>query len=176
MSHEIRTPLNAIVGFAQILDVETEIGDERKEYTHIIMDNSALLLNLVNDILDISRLESERYRFTFAEENLMECCRSALMSVEHRVKPGVELKLTPEDENFILKTDKLRLQQVLINLVGNATNSRSVVSSNWLTRSTRQKESYVSPSPTPVAEYRPTSKTPYSNVSRSWTNVSREPA
>lgn len=121
MSHEIRTPLNAIVGFAQILDVETEIGDERKEYTHIIMDNSALLLNLVNDILDISRLESERYRFTFAEENLMECCRSALMSVEHRVKPGVELKLTPEDENFILKTDKLRLQQVLINLVGNAT-------------------------------------------------------
>ena len=121
MSHEIRTPLNAIVGFAQILDVETEIGDERKEYTRIIMDNSALLLNLVNDILDISRLESERYRFTFAEENLTECCRSALMSVEHRVKPGVELRLTPENENFTLKTDKLRLQQVLINLVGNAT-------------------------------------------------------
>ena len=121
MSHEIRTPLNAIVGFAQILDSEMEDLDERKEYTHIIMDNSALLLNLVNDILDISRLESERYRFTFAEQNLAECCRSALTSVEHRVKPGVELRFSPEDENLMLNTDKLRLQQVIINLVGNAT-------------------------------------------------------
>ena len=85
------------------------------------MDNSALLLNLVNDILDISRLESERYRFTFAEQNLAECCRSALTSVEHRVKPGVELRFSPEDENFMFNTDKLRLQQVIINLVGNAT-------------------------------------------------------
>lgn len=121
MSHEIRTPLNAIVGFAQILDSETEEGDERKEYTHIIMDNSALLLNLVNDILDISRLESERYRFSFAQQNLSECCRSALTSVEHRLKPDVELKFSPEDDTFMLNTDKLRLQQVIINLVGNAT-------------------------------------------------------
>ncbi|MBC8602977.1 hypothetical protein H8784_14775 [Parabacteroides acidifaciens] len=121
MSHEIRTPLNAIVGFAQLLDIETEEGDERKEFTKVIMDNSALLLNLVNDILDISRLESERYRFSFAEENLAECCRAALTSAEHRVKPGVELRFSPESEDFILNTDKLRLQQVLINLVGNAT-------------------------------------------------------
>ena len=121
MSHEIRTPLNAIVGFAQILDSEMEDVDEWKEYTHIIMDNSALLLNLVNDILDISRLESERYRFTFAEQNLAECCRSSLTSVEHRVKPEVELRFSPEDENLMLNTDKLRLQQVIINLVGNAT-------------------------------------------------------
>lgn len=121
MSHEIRTPLNAIVGFAQILEDEMEDGDERKEYTHIITENSALLLNLVNDILDVSRLESERYRFTFAEQNLADCCRSALTSVEHRVKPGVKLKFSPDDETFILSTDKLRLQQVLINLVGNAT-------------------------------------------------------
>lgn len=120
MSHEIRTPLNAIVGFAQLLDIETEEGDERKEYTKIIMDNSALLLNLVNDILDISRLESERYRFSFAEENLAECCRGALTSTEHRVKPGVELCFSPESEDFVLYTDKLRLQQVLINLIGNA--------------------------------------------------------
>lgn len=120
MSHEIRTPLNAIVGFAQLLDIETEEGDERKDFTKVIMDNSALLLNLVNDILDISRLESERYRFAFAEENLAECCRAALTSAEHRVKPGVELRFSPESEDFILNTDKLRLQQVLINLVGNA--------------------------------------------------------
>lgn len=120
MSHEIRTPLNAIVGFAQILESETEEDDERKEYTHIITDNSALLLNLVNDILDLSRLESERYRFTFEEQNLSECCRSALTSVEHRVAPGVQLRFSPEDKNFILRTDKFRLQQILINLVGNA--------------------------------------------------------
>ena len=120
MSHEIRTPLNAIVGFAQLLDIESEEGEERKEYTKIIMDNSSLLLNLVNDILDISRLESERYRFSFAQENLVECCRGALTSTKHRVKPGVELRFSPENEDFTLNTDKLRLQQVLINLVGNA--------------------------------------------------------
>lgn len=121
MSHEIRTPLNAIVGFTQLLDSEMEDGDERKEYSQIITDNSALLLNLVNDILDLSRLESERYRFTFEDEHLADCCRSVLNSVRHRVKPGVELKFTADDENFVLKTDKLRLSQVLINLLTNAT-------------------------------------------------------
>ena len=121
MSHEIRTPLNAIVGFTQLLDSEMEDGDERKEYSRIITDNSALLLNLVNDILDLSRLESERYRFTFEDEHLADCCRSVLNSVRHRVKPGVELKFTADDENFVLKTDKLRLSQVLINLLTNAT-------------------------------------------------------
>lgn len=120
MSHEIRTPLNAIVGFAQILETEMEEDDERKEYTRIITDNSALLLNLVNDILDLSRLESERYRFTFEEQKLAECCRSALTSVEHRIKPEVRLVFKPEDESVIINTDKFRLQQVLINLVGNA--------------------------------------------------------
>lgn len=120
MSHEIRTPLNAIVGFSQILDSEMDDTNECKEYTHIITENSALLLNLVNDILDLSRLESERYRFTFEQQNLAECCRSALISVEHRVAPGVELKFKPKDKGFILNTDKFRLQQILINLVGNA--------------------------------------------------------
>lgn len=120
MSHEIRTPLNAIVGFAQLLEEEMEDGNEQKEYTRIITNNSALLLNLVNDILDLSRLESERYRFTFEEQNLAECCRSALTSVEHRVKPGVRLVFNPEDETFVLNTDMFRLQQVIINLVGNS--------------------------------------------------------
>lgn len=120
MSHEIRTPLNAIVGFAQILESEMNDNDEQREYTHIITENSALLLNLVNDILDLSRLESERYRFTFTEQNLADCCRTALISVEHRVAPGVKLKFAPHDEDFIISTDKFRLQQVLINLIGNA--------------------------------------------------------
>lgn len=121
MSHEIRTPLNAIVGFAQILEDEIGDNEECKEYSRIITENSALLLNLVNDILDLSRLESERYRFTFEEQNLAECCRSALTSVEHRVPPGVELRFVPQNEDLLLNTDKFRLQQILINLVGNAT-------------------------------------------------------
>lgn len=120
MSHEIRTPLNAIVGFSQVLEAEMDDDDERKIYTHVITNNSELLLNLVNDILDISRLESERYRFTFEPQNLAECCQNALTSVKHKVKPGVELRFTPEDSSFILLTDKLRLQQVLINLINNA--------------------------------------------------------
>lgn len=120
MSHEIRTPLNAIVGFAQILEAEMDDNEEQKEYTHIITENSALLLNLVNDILDLSRLESERYRFAFAQQNLADCCRSALNSVEHRIAPGVALKFNPQDEGFVLNTDKFRLQQILINLIGNA--------------------------------------------------------
>lgn len=121
MSHEIRTPLNAIVGFSQLLIGEFKENKELKEYANVIIANSELLLNLVNDILDISRLESEKYRFTFAKQNLSECCKHVLTSIQHRVKDGVILKFSAEDESFCLNTDKLRLQQILINLVGNAT-------------------------------------------------------
>lgn len=121
MSHEIRTPLNAIVGFSQVLEAEIEGNKELEDYTNMITSSSNLLLNLVNDILDISRLESEKYRFSFADENLADCCRETLRNVEHRLMPGVELRFLPEKESFVLCTDKLRLQQVLINLVGNAT-------------------------------------------------------
>lgn len=120
MSHEIRTPLNAIVGFSQLLELDVQTNDEQKEYTHIIIENSELLLNLVNDILDISRLESERYRFTFELQNVEECCKNALASIHHRVKKNVEIVFKPQDKDLMIYTDKMRLQQILINLLGNA--------------------------------------------------------
>lgn len=120
MSHEIRTPLNAIVGFTQLLEIEMKDNEDQREYAHIIIENSELLLNLVNDILDISRLESEKYQFTFEKQNLAYCCTNVIKSVEHRLKKGVKLIFNPQDKGFILNTDKLRLQQILINLIGNS--------------------------------------------------------
>ena len=123
MSHEICTPLNAIVGFANILiegDIEKE---EKEEYVKIINNNSDLLLNLINDILDFSKIESEKYRFSFDYHNLQECCYNVLESIKSKVKPSVKLSFITDgdtDTNFRLYTDKLRFQQVLINLIGNA--------------------------------------------------------
>lgn len=123
MSHEIRTPLNAIVGFANILVEDDVEKEDKEEYVKIINNNSDLLLNLINDILDFSKIESEKYSFSFNNENLHECCENVLESIKSRVKPGVALSFAADgdtDTDFQLYTDKLRFQQVLINLIGNA--------------------------------------------------------
>ncbi|MDY5239393.1 HAMP domain-containing sensor histidine kinase [Bacteroides helcogenes] len=123
MSHEIRTPLNAIVGFSQLLcspeDIEVS-EDERKSFSDLILRNSDLLLNLINDILDVSKLEANSYHFNFGECDVNECCHTCLESVRHRVASGVRLTFTPPQEHFLLNTDKLRLEQVLMNLLTNA--------------------------------------------------------
>lgn len=120
ISHEIRTPLNAIVGFSELISDESLSSDEKKEFFSIINNNSYLLLNLINDILDLSRLESGSMKFMIEEGNLSDCCRNALASVEHRVIPGVKLTYHPSEDPLIIKTDSIRLQQLLINLLANA--------------------------------------------------------
>ena len=82
--------------------------------------SSELLLNLVNDVLDLSRLESGKIKFSVKPNDLVACCQRALDSIRHRVKPGVRLTFTPSLESYTLNTDALRLQQLLTNLLSNA--------------------------------------------------------
>lgn len=122
ISHEIRTPLNAVVGFSQLLtDPEMPIDDEEKrEYGNYIKMNSDMLLNLVNDILDISKMDAGRMVFNFAEADLVEICHAAAESAKTNVAPGVEILTALPDEKLMIKTDVLRLQQVFNNLFTNA--------------------------------------------------------
>ena len=118
ISHEIRTPLNAIVGFADLLKDADE--DERNEYLKIIKNNTDMLLGLVSDVLDLSRLESDSFSIVLDDCDLTGCCQNAMEGIRHRVQPGVQLTFTVSEDHFILKTDDLRLQQLLSNLLSNA--------------------------------------------------------
>lgn len=120
ISHEIRTPMNAIVGFSQLLAAEDYSKEERVLFIETIRNNSDLLLNLINDVLDLSRIESGNMKFVLKEVDLKQCVQEAVKSVAHRVSPGVGLLLDCPYESFQLITDPLRLQQLLINLLSNA--------------------------------------------------------
>ena len=123
MSHEIRTPLNAIVGFSQLLvNGGSDFSDEDKaEMAKNISDNSELLSTLVNDILDMTALESGKYVMKIDRCNVTDLCNLAVKTVMHRKAPGVELvfhSMLPD--NFVVETDTQRVQQVLINMLTNA--------------------------------------------------------
>ena len=123
MSHEIRTPLNAIVGFSQLLATPDSgfSEEEKNEYSHIILHNSELLTTLVNDILDMSSLESEKCTVHIAPCRCNEACRTALNAVRGRLTDGVELHFHTEvPDDYTLDTDEQRLKQVLIHLLTNA--------------------------------------------------------
>lgn len=118
ISHEIRTPLNAIVGFSELLKDSDE--EERTEYIKVINNNSDLLLNLVSDVLDLSRLDGDNFTLNIQLTNIQECCQHALGTIRQRVVPGVSLTFTHPEKPFITKTDSLRLQQLLLSLLANA--------------------------------------------------------
>lgn len=123
MSHEIRTPLNAIVGFSQLLtDPRVELEPEKRmKFSHLIEYNSTLLTTLVNDVLDISELESGKYATEQRECRCNELCRTALSTVEQCRPEGVELRFTSEmDDSYTLVTDRKRVEQVLVNFLTNA--------------------------------------------------------
>ena len=122
MSHEIRTPLNSIVGFSDLLnDMSLYSEQEVKQFIDIINTNCNLLLSLINDILDLSRIESGSMDFVFANHNLPLILRSVYDSQQLNMPPGVKLLLIiPEREKIYIVTDNVRLQQVVNNLVNNA--------------------------------------------------------
>lgn len=119
MNHEIRTPLNAIVGFSDIL-VEEDDPEARRQYAEIIHTNNELLQRLVNDVLDISRIESDTIEFSYSEVHLPGLMKSLYSVVSLHVPEGVELLLDPcLDVEFY--TDRNRLMQILTNFLMNAT-------------------------------------------------------
>ena len=120
MSHEIRTPLNAIVGFSDVLASGGSSEDEQQGYVDIIKTNSDLLLRLINDILDVSRLEADRVTFTFEECDVVPLCQRVLASVSQARKSENEFIFECDRENMDMRTDTQRLQQVIINLLSNA--------------------------------------------------------
>jgi len=119
MSHEIRTPLNAIVGFSKII-AETQDQDERKSYYSIVETNNGRLLGLINEILDLSKIESGIMEFDLEPTNLASLCRDILQTMSLRCQPGVKLLFEESNPDLIINTDKNRLSQVLNNLIGNS--------------------------------------------------------
>ncbi len=127
MSHEIRTPMNAILGFAQLLSLEDLTPDQKKEYVNIIKNSGDSLLRLIDDILDLARLEAGQV--TMREEyvniddlmNSLETTFSELIVSHHRAE-AIELRRSNPTQRlpFKVKTDPLRLRQILNNLIGNA--------------------------------------------------------
>ena len=120
MSHEIRTPLNAIVGFSSLLINATGNEDEQREYASIIQTNSDLLLQLISDILDISRLESGKLQFNYEWCELMSHCHNMVTLINRNKTTDVHVSLQMPKEPYMFYTDPLRLQQIIINLLNNA--------------------------------------------------------
>lgn len=120
MSHEIRTPLNAIVGFSNILVSKPLAVEKQRHFVEIIQTNSDLLLRLINDILDISRLEAGKTKFDYTKCEVVSLCTGVLATAGFSRKEGVTYVFEHSENTFELETDVQRLQQVLINLLTNA--------------------------------------------------------
>lgn len=119
MSHEIRTPLNAIVGFSSVL-VETEDVEERNEYLSIINKNNALLLQLIDDVLDFSKIESGMMEYHLADVDLKEICTEMYYVHSLKMKGRVKMLFNFEHPSVVLHTDRQRVSQILSNLLTNA--------------------------------------------------------
>ena len=119
MSHEIRTPLNAIVGFSQLLP-SAETAEEKKLYSGIINQNSDILLQLINDILDLSKIEAGTLEYIKRRMNLGEVCRTIYAVHKERVKEGVTLVFDNEEEDLLMEGDQNRIMQVITNFLTNA--------------------------------------------------------
>ncbi len=121
MSHEIRTPLNALSGFSSLLTEEGLDDETRRQCNEVIQQNSELLLKLINDVIDLSSLEFGKLQFCIAQHDAVSICRNVIDTVNKVKQTQAELTFTTELEEMPIETDDSRLQQVLINLLINAT-------------------------------------------------------
>lgn len=139
MSHEIRTPLNAIVGFSEIVSL-TEDENEKKEYLEIIQKNSGLLLQLINDILDLSRIESGRSEMHFGPVSLSALLTEVAKVHRLKIPHAIQLEVILPKKDITINTDRNRLTQVLSNFMSNAIKNTSegrivlgcIVEMEWL--------------------------------------------
>ncbi len=119
MSHEIRTPLNAIVGFSSLM-AETDSRDERQEYIKIVQENNELLLQLISDILDLSKIEAGTFNFVYTNVDVNETCSEIFKSMSMKVSDDVELIFERPMPECYIYTDKNRFIQVISNFINNA--------------------------------------------------------
>jgi PAS domain S-box-containing protein len=126
MSHEIRTPMNAIMGFSSLLGMDDSTENEKKQYISIIQNSGERLLKIINDIIDISKLEAKQLSITISECSINEIFRNSIAAFRKsdllKEKKDVTLILAtePDQQDIMLLTDKHRFQQVLDNLLSNA--------------------------------------------------------
>lgn len=119
MSHEIRTPLNAIVGFSSLLVQEDDI-EERKQYMAIVEENNELLLQLISDILDLSKIEAGTFDFIERELDVNLLCEDIVRTMQIKAKPGVEIIFERHLPECSIVSDRNRLNQVIANFINNA--------------------------------------------------------
>lgn len=119
MSHEIRTPLNAIVGFSNLLTGTNDI-EEQKQYISIIQENNDLLLQLISDILDLSKIESGTFEITYGDIDINTLCTEIVYSMNLKADQGVPLELEHSEPECHMYSDRTRLTQVLTNFINNA--------------------------------------------------------
>lgn len=123
MSHEIRTPLNAVIGFSEMLGMDYITNADRKDFTEIIVNSSRQLLELVNDILTISAIETRQDKVAVSPVNIGEVVSELYAVFRPKAKDkGIRLSVSKgvADEKAVVMTDELKLRQVFINLLGNA--------------------------------------------------------
>jgi signal transduction histidine kinase len=125
MSHEIRTPMNAILGFSGLLNEQEMDEDDKKVYLQLIQKNGELLLKLLNDIMDISKIESDQLTVVLEDFPLSELLSEIQVQYSDALKSQANTRVHFELDNtlpvnYSCRTDKLRLKQVLDNLIGNA--------------------------------------------------------
>ena len=120
MSHEIRTPLNAIVGFSSLL-AETDEAELRHVYMSIVQENNELLLNLISDILDISKIEAGMIDLVMGRVDVPQLCREVIATFSHKKRDtAVELRFDENSPQIVIDADKNRIVQVLSNFLTNA--------------------------------------------------------
>ena len=125
MSHEIRTPLNAIVGFSSLMSEATD-KEEMKQFQNIIEENTNLLLQLISDVLDISKIEAGTLEFYPQQVDMDGLCQDVVNSLADKTKPGVKLIFESAGKGCQLVSDPNRIRQVLNNFIGNAIKFTSV--------------------------------------------------
>ncbi|TML48327.1 MAG: HAMP domain-containing protein [Actinobacteria bacterium] len=123
MSHELRTPLNAIIGFSEVLQRQMfgELNEQQLGYVDDVLDAGRHLLSLINDILDLSKVEAGRMELDLADVSVPEALRSGLtMHGERASRAGITLGLTVEPDEILIQADERKLRQVVFNLLSNA--------------------------------------------------------
>ncbi|MEN3009066.1 ATP-binding protein [Pseudothermotoga sp.] len=124
MSHELRTPLNSIMGFAQVLQMEYfgKLNEKQKEYVGYILESAEYLLNLINDVLDLSKIESGSYGLEISRFSLRKLVEKSTMMLRERAKKrnlSISIEIDPSAD-IEIEADERRIQQVLLNLLTNA--------------------------------------------------------